>query len=147
MPKPVSTKPRSDVSPTPDATETPAPTAQKFRQSVAKPPVPPEPAGMNEPPPFVPTPTPAPHSMEPKTIGGGEQERARYQSAKAKALSDEGLKKLQEKADNAEGEAQQKATREYYQTLFNKMRKLEPTLKDRIDRTEAATMRRLDKAQ
>ena len=69
---------------------------------------------------------------------------ARFRDVKAKALADPHVKELQEKSDNAaEGDEQQKASREYYRALFNKMRRLDPSLKERIDRTEAATLRRL----
>lgn len=103
---------------------------------------------MNEPAPFVPAPAPAPEEKtEPKQIGG-DQSRAHFQETKARALEDKTVRDLQEKADNAaEGDAQRKATREYYETLYNKMRKLDPALKNQIDRTESATMRRLKKSE
>ena len=96
-------------------------------------------SAMSEPAPFVP-PERAP---EPRQIGGASS-NGHYQEIKTKALEDKSVQELQSKADNApEGEEQRKASRDYYKTLFNKMRKLDPGLKDRIDRTEAATLRRI----
>jgi hypothetical protein len=54
---------------------------------------------------------------------------------------------LQSKADAAsEPDAQLKATKAYYKALYGKMREVNPSMKDRIDRTEAAAMRRLERS-
>jgi len=74
------------------------------------------------------------------------QETARFQQAKAKALADKRIKDLQEKADSAPNEdAQQKASKAYYKALYDRMRKIDPGLKDRIDRTENATMKQMER--
>ncbi len=96
---------------------------------------------MNEPAPFVPPPT-STEKQSTQQIGDGNP--ARYQEVKQKALQDKHVQELQEKADNAsDGDEQRKASEKYYKALFNKMRNLDPSLKDRIDRTEAATLRRV----
>jgi hypothetical protein len=85
--------------------------------------------------------------VETKTPAEEEaEESARFQAAKAKALQDQHVQDLQTKADSATGDDQQLATRRYYRALYDKMRDIDPTLKDRIDRTEAATLRRLEQA-
>ena len=62
-----------------------------------------------------------------------------------KALEDNHVRSLQEKADSASGEEEQhKASKAYYKAMYEKMRSLDESLKNRIDRMEAATLRRLD---
>jgi len=76
------------------------------------------------------------------------REKVHYRSVRAKALEDSQIRQLQDKADNAPSDAEQKAASiEYYHALYDKMRELDPSLKDRIDLTEAATMRRLEKSR
>jgi hypothetical protein len=104
---------------------------------------------MNEQVPFIPTPeTPAaqaPQVPSASAIAAQEaQEKARYRQVRAKALEDPNVLSLQDKADTAPNEDEQKAaSKSYYKALFDKMREIEPSLKDRIDRTEAATLRRI----
>jgi hypothetical protein len=51
---------------------------------------------------------------------------------------------LKEKADNASSdEESRRALRSFNKALFNKMRQIDPTIKDRADRVEAALMKRL----
>ena len=101
--------------------------------------------------PFVSQPPAARGTGETKTIGSSmaesaAQETARFQQAKAKALADKRIKDLQEKADSAPNEdAQQKASKAYYKALYDRMRKIDPGLKDRIDRTENATMKQMER--
>ena len=105
---------------------------------------------MNEPVPFVPTPETPPakqFSQQVESLLPGEaQEKARYRSVKAKALEDPRIQQLHDRADNAATNAEeQTASTEYYRALFDKMREIEPSLKERIDRMEAATLRRLER--
>jgi len=70
--------------------------------------------------------------------------KARYRAVKNQALEDKSIVALQDKADSARDEDSQRSlTKAYYRALFDKMRDLDPTLKARIDRIEAATMKRL----
>jgi hypothetical protein len=96
--------------------------------------------------PFVP---PAEKSQEPlvetKTPAEEEaEETSRFQAAKTKALEDERVLDLQAKADSATGDDAKAAMRRYYHALYNKMREIDPSLKERIDRTEEATLRRAE---
>ncbi len=76
------------------------------------------------------------------------KERARLSEIQMKALEDKQVRALQEKADNAASDEEQaKASKQYYKALYSKMRKLDESLKERIDRIEAATMKRLDQKQ
>lgn len=72
-----------------------------------------------------------------------DDENTRYREIRAKAQEDSEVLSLQDKMDNANDDAAAKTTRDYYRALFEKMRKIDPALKERIDRTEAATLRRL----
>ncbi len=101
---------------------------------------------MNSQVPFVP---PAEKPEEPvvetKTPAEEEaEETSHFVAAKAKALADERVQDLQSKADSATGDEAKAATRRYYRALYEKMREIDPTLKDRIDRTEEATLRRVE---
>ena len=76
------------------------------------------------------------------------QEKYRYELAKNKAIEDAEVKKLKEKADGATSDDEaRKAQRAYNKALFNKMRSIDGTIKDRADRIEAAIMKRLDTAE
>ena len=94
----------------------------------------------------------APENAQPKTIGGGissaeedAKEHAHFQQIKAQALEDKKIRDLQDKADNAQNDDEQrKASKEYYKALYGKMRKLDPSLKEHIDRVENVTIKRLD---
>ena len=73
-----------------------------------------------------------------------EIERKHYDLAKAKAMEMPEILALKEKADNAStDEESRRALRIFNKALFNKMRQLDPTIKDRADRVEAALMKRL----
>jgi len=95
--------------------------------------------------PFVPPPEkPEGPVVETKTPAEEEaEESSRFQAAKTKALQDQHLQDLQSKADSATGDDAKAATRRYYRALYDKMRDIDPGLKDRIDRTEAASLRRV----
>lgn len=73
------------------------------------------------------------------------QEKYRFEVAKNKALEDAEVRKLKEKADGATSDDEEKkARRAYNKALFNKMRSIDGTIKDRADRIEAVIMKRLD---
>ena len=58
------------------------------------------------------------------------------------------MQKLKEKADGAVSDDEaRKAQRAYNKALFNKMRSIDSSIKDRADRIEAAIMKRLDSAE
>lgn len=103
---------------------------------------------MNTEVPFVPPPAPkAPEepTVETKTPAEEEAEiSAHFQAAKTKAMEDQHIQDLQSKADAATGDDAKVAMRRYYRALYDKMRDIDPSIKDRIDRTEAATMRRVE---
>ncbi len=98
--------------------------------------------------PFVPPPTPEKTEepvVETKTPAEEEaEETSRFQAAKVKALEDQRIEDLQSKADAATGDEAKAAMRRYYRALYEKMREIDPTVKDRIDRTEEATLRRVE---
>jgi len=84
-----------------------------------------------------------PAGSDPDTV-----EDWKYSEAKRKALEESDVQQLKAKAADAADEAEaRRAMRAYNKALFNKMRKLEPTLKERIDGTEAALMKRLGEPQ
>jgi hypothetical protein len=74
-----------------------------------------------------------------------ELEKKRYDQAKAKATEMPEILALKEKADNAStDEESRRALRTFNRALFAKMRQLDPSIKDRADRIEAAIMKRLN---
>lgn len=74
-----------------------------------------------------------------------ELDKFKYDTAKAKAMEDPEVQALKQKADEAvSDEEANKAQRAYNKALFAKMRKLDPLIKERIDRMEAAMMKRLN---
>jgi hypothetical protein len=94
--------------------------------------------------PFVPPPSDQP-VVETKSPAEEEaEESSRFQAAKTKALQDKHVQDLQATADSATGDDAKSAERRYYRELYSRMREIDPTVKDRIDRTEAATMKRLE---
>lgn len=69
------------------------------------------------------------------------KESARYREVEARALKDKAVLDWKAKIHSATtDEEQRKAAEQYYKTLFNKMRTLDPSLKARIDRIEATTL-------
>lgn len=107
---------------------------------------------MSEPVPFVPgNESPIP---EEKTVGPAPdlnpeveaKEKARYREVRTTALEDPHVAELKEKSDSAGDDKTHAASKAYYKALFGKMRKLDGSLKNRIDRMEAATYRRLERS-
>ena len=96
--------------------------------------------------PFVPPiEKPVAPTVETKTPAEEEAETsAHFQAAKTKALQDPHIQDLQNAADSATGDDAKAAMRRYYKALYEKMRDIDPSISDRIDRTEAATMRRVE---
>ncbi len=114
---------RKDAPP-PPAPSTPAPT-KKARGKAA------QPAVANGPVP--------PTSDDPDV-----QEKYKYDLAKTKAQADPEVQELKRKSEDAATEDEaRKAQRAYNRALFSRMRKIEPGLKDRIDRVEGALMKKL----
>ncbi len=73
------------------------------------------------------------------------KEKYRFEKAKARAVEDPQVQSLKAKADDAVTEAEStKALRAYNKALFEKMRKVDGTLSERIDRMEAAILKRLN---
>jgi hypothetical protein len=67
-----------------------------------------------------------------------------FKAAQAKALADPAIQDLQSKADSATGDDATAASKRYYHALYDKMREIDSSIKDRIDRIEAATLRRVE---
>ena len=96
--------------------------------------------------PFVTTQQPA-ASATPKQLSLEDQDakdKARFHELKAKALEDKEIKALRDKADSATGDAGREAERAYDKALFKKVRELDPSISDYVDRLEKFTMKRLD---
>ena len=96
--------------------------------------------------PFVTTPVPS-ASARPPSISLEDQEakdRTRFHELKAQALEDQDLKVLRDKADSLTGDGAREAEKEYDKALFKKVRAMDPSISDYIDRLETATMKRLD---
>jgi len=70
--------------------------------------------------------------------------REKYEAAKVKAAEDPEVKKMKEKADAAPTEEDaRKALRDYNKALFKRMREIDPSIKERVDRMETAVLNRL----
>ncbi|HEV7867249.1 MAG TPA: hypothetical protein VGO90_06175 [Chthoniobacteraceae bacterium] len=83
---------------------------------------------------------PPPTSSDPDV-----QEKYRYEVAKAKAQDDPNVSQLKDKADSASNEDEaRKAQRAYNKALFQKMRSVDGSLKERIDRIESGILKRLE---
>ena len=144
--------PTPEASPTPEAPKaTPAPEAPMATPTPEAPAPIPVPTAAPAPAPMVaPTvaPTPAPQAQVPtvETISPVQEEAdetAHFEGAKAKALQDPHIQALQAKVDAASADELRSASRRYYRALFSKMRDIDPSITDRIDRAEAATLRRV----
>ena len=71
-------------------------------------------------------------------------EKQKYDQAKAKAVADPKVQELRGKADLAPSEDEsRKALREYNKAMFRRMKEIDPSIKDHINRMEAAVMSRL----
>jgi hypothetical protein len=99
-----------------------------------------------------PTPTPAATPAKrnlppppPENADAEVQEKYRYEAARAKALEDPRVQELKNKADEAANDDEsRKAQRAYNKALFNKMRSVDSSIKERADRIEASILKRLD---
>ena len=88
------------------------------------------------------TSTAAPKSS-PKAAPANEDEL--FAQARRQASEDTKVAELRIKADEAKSkDAASAATKAYLKSLYSKMRSIEPSLKDRIDLTEAAALKGLD---
>ena len=73
------------------------------------------------------------------------KEKYRFEVAKTKAENDEHIKSLKAKADEATTEADSKAAlRTYNKALFEKVKKIDPSVSEWSDRMEAAILKRLN---
>jgi hypothetical protein len=71
-------------------------------------------------------------------------EKQKYDQAKAKAVADPKVQELRGKADLAASEEEsRKALRAYNKAMFKRMKEIDPSIKDHIDRMEAAVMSRI----
>ena len=71
-------------------------------------------------------------------------DKQKYDQAKAKAAADPKIQELRGKADLAPSEDEsRKALRVYNKAIFKRMKEIDPSIKDRVDRMEAAVMSRL----
>jgi hypothetical protein len=83
--------------------------------------------------------TPPPELATPEA-----QEKWKYDEARKRALEDPDVQALKQKADAAtDPDEGRRALRAYNKALFDKMRSLEPSVKDRINAIEAGVMKRL----
>lgn len=83
--------------------------------------------------------TPPPELTTPEA-----QEKWKYDEARKRAMEDPEVQTMKQKADAAtDVDEGRRALRAYNKTLFDKMRSLDPSVKDRIDAMEAGVMKRL----
>ncbi len=156
--KPEETAPAKTESPKP-TTETPAETPAVKPDEVAEKPAPKPPVTKATPEPKKggkpkATPTPKPQTKEQaaleKAMASEDPEaieKAKYDEVKVRAGGDAKVAELKNKADNAvSDEDARKELKAYNRALFQKMRTLEPSIKSRIDRMEAAVLKQLDGA-
>ena len=72
-------------------------------------------------------------------------EKAKYDEVKSRAIQDEKIVALKEKADTATDEEDgRKALRAYNKALFQKMRTMDSSIRERVDLMEDAVMKRLE---
>jgi hypothetical protein len=72
------------------------------------------------------------------------KEKFRFDKVKAEAAADPTVQELKQKADSAAtDEEARSAQRAYNKALFNRMKKIDDSLSDRIDQMEAAVLKRL----
>ena len=101
---------------------------------------------MSEPNPFIP-PAVEPPKGDESLADRDAQERVQFNEVKSKALEDDKILALKEKMDTANSaEEQASASKVFYKALYGKMRELDPSLKDRIDRMQALTTKRLEQS-
>ena len=133
-PAPTAAKPEATeaVKPAPEKTEMPAPEAVAPIKKPRK--------GKGTPG------TAAKEGVEPPPDADPEtKEKFRFDQVKAKASEDAEVMELKVKADGAvSDEDARSAQRAYNKALYNKMRKIDGTLDERINAMEAAVLKRLD---
>ena len=119
----------------------------RIKAEPTPPPATPEPAPRENPParkksPPTPTPVPVAKPATPRPHPKPETEAtraAKLRNAEAHALEDPAVRELKKKIYGAKTDEEQAAAyREYRSGLYQKMRELEPSLKDRIDAAESA---------
>lgn len=150
-------RPVAKTTPTPAPKPTPTPAQRKIKRPVTATPSP----TPNEPGGEEPKATPAPKKGRTKPVVAADKQglppappanadpevldKHKYDVARIKAMEDPEVQQLKVKSDTAATEEEAiKAQRAYSRALFDRMRKIEPSLKERIDRLEAGVMRRLD---
>lgn len=141
--------PSPSVTPPEKPGTTPAPEATPAEETTPTPHKKKTPAAMTSQVPFVPAPSAEQEAPVVQTSPLEEEanESKHFQDAKARALADPHIQDLQSAMDGATGDDAKAASRRYYKALYEKMREIDPSVKDRIDRTEAATMRRVEQEQ
>jgi uncharacterized protein YkwD len=119
--KPLATpKPAKTPSPAATAVKTPTPTAT---------------------PRSTPQPTPEKPAAQQPSAEDELRQTARYREVERIALKDKNVLEWKDKIHSATTDEEQRmAAQQYYKTLFNKMRQLDPSLRSRIDRIEATTL-------
>ncbi len=147
--EPAKTEPTTKPAPVPsDATEIKPPAPDK--PAVEVPPAPaatPAPIKKGGKKPVV-APVKKTASTPPDTKDPDVLEKWKYDEAKARALEDADVADLKGKADAALNEDEgRKALRAYNRALFSKMRRVDPSIKERIDRIETSVMKRLGGAE
>lgn len=125
-PKPESAKPEKVVSTTPAPAAVTPPKATPSRKGKTK----------------------ATPSASPEGAAAAEdadtKEQARFEAARTKALDDPHVKSLKDKADAASTEEESHTTlRAYNKALFEKIRKIDPSVSDYSDQLEKAILKRL----
>lgn len=86
--------------------------------------------------------TPKTAATTPKPVESEAAKAARFRSAETRAHEDPAIRELKRNIHNARSDEEQTAAfQEHRRALFQKMRELEPSLKDRIDQAEGAAGR------
>jgi hypothetical protein len=149
------TSPKADKTAS-KATPEPKPTAKKPATAAAAKPTatagtestPPKPA--SPPRPTASSRPPASRSALAPALAPGEdgvseaEERTKFAEAKTKALESTALQELKLKADTAPTEEEaRRSLRAYNKALFLRMRQIDPSIRERIDATEAFILKRL----
>ena len=96
--------------------------------------------------PFVPSPTPA-VAKTPRPLSVEDQEahdKARFTELKAQAVQDPAIKVLRDKATTSTGAAGRDAEKAYEKALFDKVRSMDPSISDYVDRLEKYALKRLE---
>lgn len=89
----------------------------------------------------------APAASTPKPVSVEDQDakdKARFHELRAQALQDPAIKALRDKADTTTGDAGKEAEKAYDKALFDKVKQLDPSVSDYVDRVEKFTLDRLN---